>query len=73
MDKQLVVPKQLRVKVMKLAHETLLGGHLGMKKTTDRIMSSFYWPGLQRDVNLYCRSCDLCQRTTPKGRVPHVL
>ena len=71
-DKQLVVPKQLRVKVMKLAHETLLGGHLGMKKTTDRIMSSFYWQGLQGDVNRYCRSCDLCQRTTPKGRVPHV-
>ena len=32
MDKQLVVPKLLRVKVMKLAHETLIGGHLGMKK-----------------------------------------
>ena len=72
MDKQLVVPKQLRVKVIKLAHETLLGGHLGMKKASDRIISSFYWPGLQRDVNLYCRSCDLCQRTTLKGRVSHV-
>ena len=35
-------------------------------------MSSFYWPDLQRDVNLYCKSCDLCQRITPKGRVPHV-
>ena len=35
-------------------------------------MSSFYWPSLQSEVKLFCRSCDLCQKTTPKGRVPHV-
>ena len=34
-------------------------------------MSSFYWPCLQSEVNLFCRSCDLCQKTAPKGRVPH--
>ena len=70
--KQLLVPQKLRTKVLKLAHETLLGGHLGIQKTLDRVMSSFYWPCLQSEVNLFCRSCDLCQKTTPKGRVPHV-
>ena len=70
--KQLLVPQELRTKVLKLAHETLLGGHLGIQKTLDRVMSSFYWPCLQSEVNLFCRSCDLCQKTTPKGRVPHV-
>ena len=72
MVKQLLVPQKLRTKVLKLAHETLLGGHLGIQKTLDRVMSSFYWPCLQSEVNLFCRSCDLCQKTTPKGRVPHV-
>ena len=50
----------------------MLSGHLGIQKTLDRVMSSFYWPSLQSEVNLLCRSCDLCQKTTPIGIVPHV-
>ena len=69
---QLVVPKLLREKVMKLAHESLLAGHLGSKKTGDRVMAEFYWPGMIGDVTRYCRSCDICQRTIPKGKVPRV-
>ncbi len=36
---------------------------------TDKIMSEFYWPGIKSDVVRYCRSCDLCQKTFPKGKV----
>lgn len=35
-------------------------------------MSEFDWPGVQADVRRYCRSCDICQRTTPKGRTTKV-
>ncbi|XP_062615055.1 uncharacterized protein LOC134276789 [Saccostrea cucullata] len=70
--KQLVVPEPLRQKVMKIAHDSILGGHLGTKKTLDRIMSNFYWPGIQGDVRRYCQSCDICQRTFPKGKVTKV-
>ncbi|XP_062601794.1 uncharacterized protein LOC134263457 [Saccostrea cucullata] len=70
--KQLVVPESLRQKVMKIAHDSILGGHLGTKKTLDRIMSNFYWPGIQGDVTRYCQSCDICQRTFPKGKVTKV-
>jgi len=38
-------------------------------KTTDRIMSNFWWPGITDDVTRYCRSRDVCQRTIPKGHV----
>ncbi|KAK3102478.1 hypothetical protein FSP39_011646 [Pinctada imbricata] len=69
---QLVVPKQYRQTVMKLAHDCILSGHLGTKKTTDRVLSSFYWPGIQSDISRYCKSCDVCQRTLPKGRVQRV-
>ena len=48
--KQLVIPEALRKKVMTIAHDSILGGHLGTKKTLDRISSSFYWPGIQGDV-----------------------
>ena len=53
--KQLVVPKKLRTKVLSLAHDAVLTGHLGIKKTTDRILADFFWPGLTADVTRYCR------------------
>lgn len=69
---QVVVPELWRPQVLQLAHEGLMGGHLGIKKTSDRILSSFYWPGIYGDVKRYCRSCDVCQRTIPQGKVTKV-
>ncbi|XP_071949807.1 uncharacterized protein [Antedon mediterranea] len=69
---QLVVPKSLRHQVMRQAHESLLGGHQGAKKTTDKVLTNFHWPGITADITRYCRSCDICQRTVEKGRVAKV-
>ena len=69
---QLVVPVPFRKHVMQLAHEGILGGHQGTKKTTDKILTNFFWPGIQADVMRFCRSCDVCQRTLQKGRVSNV-
>ena len=65
---QVVLPEKLRLGVLEVAHDSILGGHLGTRKTTDRVLSNFYWPGLHGDVVRYCQSCDICQRTVPKGR-----
>ncbi|XP_062602901.1 uncharacterized protein LOC134264647 [Saccostrea cucullata] len=70
--RQLIIPKQYRDMVMKLAHESIMAGHLGVRKTTDRIMAEFYWPGIQADIRRFCKSCDVCQRTISKGKVPAV-
>ena len=69
---QLVVPVGFREKVLRLAPETLLTGHLGIKKTLDRVVSEFFWPGVCGDVARFCKSCDICQRTIQKGRVTKV-
>ena len=66
---QLVVPNELRRSVLKLAHDSIMSGHEGINKTVDRVLSQFWWPGVQGDVTRYCRSCDVCQRTIPRGRV----
>ena len=66
---QVVVPSELRSKVMALAHDCILGGHLGTKRTVDKVLSNFFRPGVGNDVNRYCRSCGVCQRTNPKGKV----
>ena len=70
--KQLAVPQPLRDKVMKLGHDCIMSGHQGIKKTYDRITREFFWPGVSGDVSRYCQSCDICQRTVPKGRVSKV-
>ena len=58
--KQVLVTKDLRKKVMEVAHDTMLGGYMGVKKTKDRILTNFYWPGIHQDVVSFCRSCDVC-------------
>ena len=70
--KQVVVPVQLRNRIIELAHGSIMGGHMGIKKTTDKIQSAFYWPGFQGDVTRYCKSCDVCQMTVNKGSIPKV-
>ena len=39
--KQILVPKDLRKKVMEVAHDTILAAQMGVKKTEDRILTIF--------------------------------
>ena len=66
--KQIVVLEVYQKQVMKLALESIVGGHLGAKKTVDCITSNFHWPGVVADVTRFCRSCDICEKTAPKCR-----
>jgi Integrase zinc binding domain/Integrase core domain len=58
---QIVVPTKFRRDILTLAHDTPLSGHLGVKKTYQRIASHFFWPQLRKDVAEYCRTCHTCQ------------
>ena len=58
---QVVVPYIYRLEILSLGHESLFAGHLGRRKTLDRVASDFYWPGMYRDTEKYCQSCHVCQ------------
>ena len=60
--KQVVLPRVLRAQVTALAHESNRGGHLGAKKTKDKVLLDFFWAGIGEDVKQDCRSCVKCQR-----------
>ena len=47
-------------------------GHLGIKKTLDRVLTELFLPGVCGDVSRFCKSCDICQRTIQKGSVSKV-
>ncbi|RMZ93235.1 Retrovirus-related Pol poly from transposon, partial [Brachionus plicatilis] len=44
---QFVLPKQIQDRVIKHMHETIYNGHLGRRKTIEKITSRFYRPYLQ--------------------------
>jgi len=70
---QLCVPNGRRKQVMKLAHDSVFGGHMGERKTLERIRLSFHWPDLRQCVRNYVTSCDTCQlrsRVKTTDRVP---
>ena len=66
---QLVVPCTYVSKVLFMAHTHLLGAHLGMDKTRERVLARFYWRGVKGDVTKYCQECAECQRVVPKAMV----
>ena len=68
---QLVLPRRYREEVLQTAHETPMGGHLGVRKTLERISRNFFWPGIRRDVSRYCQTCHPCQMIgKPNQRIP---
>ena len=70
---QLVVPRSMRKGVLQELHAGALEGHLGEEKTLLKVKEHFYWPGMQGDVQDWCRTCATCatRKTAPtKNRAP---
>ena len=66
---QLLVPRPFFPSVLQLAHSHLLGAHLGVEKTLERVVARFYWPGVKKAVENYCRQCADCQMVAPRPQV----
>ena len=45
-DKQLVVPRDLRVMLLQLRNFSPWAGHLGKDKAWQRVAGRFYWPNM---------------------------
>ena len=59
---QVVVPLKFRDLVLSTSHDGV-GGHLGVKKTYDKVLRHFFWPSLKKDVAAYSKTCRTCQLT----------
>lgn len=46
-----------------------MSGHQETRRTAQKILREFRWPGIRADVKIFVKSWDVCQRTTPKGNV----
>jgi hypothetical protein len=59
----MVTPKSLRNKIIEVTHGTLMTGHESTNTTKERIMTSYWWPGIDDQINKHISKCDKCQRT----------
>lgn len=58
--RRLVIPRRLRHLCLQATHEHLLAGHLGIKRTFDRLQARYYWDGMYADAVAWVRSCPIC-------------
>lgn len=71
-ENKVCVPRQKIKDILRLAHDSPLGGHFSFHKTLSRL-EKFYWPKKFTDIKEYCEGCMTCQqakdsRTKPFGR-----
>ena len=58
------VPKDnvLRAEIIRLHHDTPVGGHGRQWKTVELVTRNFWWPGVMKKVKQYVEGCNSCQR-----------
>ena len=58
--KPVIIPEILRECLLILAHDEQ--GHKGFKRTHSALKTLYYWKGMKRHIQLYCRRCRTCVR-----------
>jgi hypothetical protein len=67
------VPESMRSRYLKEAHDSILGGHIGVFKTAERIKQlSHWWPSMDLDTENHVKQCKVCQRASNKGQQPRL-
>ena len=65
---RIVLPTVLRKKCFTVLHDTVTAAHLGSQKTLEKIKQRFYWYECRKDVEYWCRTCDICASRKPLHR-----
>ena len=62
-DRKLVLDDdELRLRLIKLAHDTSLAGHSGAAKCYEILARNYFWIGMPQDVRRYVRNCYVCMK-----------
>ena len=62
--RRICVPAPLREKALRLAYEA----HQGIFRSKQRLRASLVWPGMDSDIEEFCRNCETCVRLQPLRR-----
>ena len=66
----IIVPRIQRSAIITDYHSGPGGGHFAFEKTNEKLKNRFYWPGMKRDIQIYCAQCSRCAaRKAPSSTV----
>lgn len=65
---KIYIPEGLFNMLFKYYHETTFGGHLGYKRTIDKLTKMFYHPKLFKVIKEKVQSCELCKFAKPANK-----
>ena len=57
----LFAPPTMRDAILQEAHGAALSGYGGTLKTKERILQSYFWPGMDQDIQTHLKTCQKCQ------------
>ena len=57
-----LLPRSLVTRILKEAHGELLTGHDGIGKTKQRLIQSYWWPKMDKDIENHISTCQKCQK-----------
>ena len=62
------MPASLRCEILSNIHDHVSGAHFGVHKTFDKIKQRYWWKGMYKDVEHWCKSCTECSmRKSPRN------
>jgi transposase InsO family protein len=64
------VPSHLRRALLVTCHDHKLAGHLGIRRTKQRVARDYVWTGMVKDISANVRGCDVCQRVKSSNQRP---
>ena len=65
---QIVIPVSLRHEILTACHDDPTAAHFSIFKTYEKIRARFYWHGMFKDVEHWCRSCvDCAMKKIPRN------
>jgi hypothetical protein len=55
------ISADMKAKILRESHDSVLGGHRGMNKTNAAIREHYNWPNMRGEVEEYVKRCPKCQ------------
>ena len=67
-QRRVVVPRQLREKLLHEVHGGTYSGHFSARKVYNALLRHWWWSGMYADVLAFCKRCPYCAIVTGAGR-----
>ena len=67
---KVILPGKYRNEILEQLHGSKTAGHMGLRKTLEKVRTRYYWVGMSAYVRSFVRKCNLCARrkSPPKKR-----